>query len=355
MNNLTQNAFENQVLYCGIDVHKKSWKVCFRMSGLSLNVFSMDPDPKKLVEKVSRDYPGASYLAVYEAGFSGFWIQRTLAKQGMDCIVVHPADVPTTHKEKNSKSDRIDCRKLARELENGSLAPIFLPDEVQESFRVLIRHRPILVKEITRTKNRIKNFLYTNGISIPEKYHDGNWSNLFCQWLQQYQFPNPATQIAWDSLLRILLMYRQELKTILKATRELVKSNDELSALVQSLSSAPGIGFITATTFISEIMEMKRFDHQDQLACYVGLVPSVISSGEKSITKGITHRGNRRLRTILIEAAWIAARKDPTLTKKFGNCTYRSNKNKAIVAVAKRLLFRLRRLWIHHEMYRIAS
>ena len=82
-------SFKNQVIYCGIDVHKKSWKVCIRHYGMQLDNFSMNPDPQKLVEYLKRNYPGAKYRSVYEAGFSGFEAHRTLCKLGVENIVIY--------------------------------------------------------------------------------------------------------------------------------------------------------------------------------------------------------------------------------------------------------------------------
>ena len=96
---------------------------------MQLDNFSMNPDPQKLVEYLKRNYPEAEYRSVYEAGFSGFEAHRTLCKLGVKNIVINPADVPTSGRERNYKNDSIDSRKLARELENGSLTGIYIQKE----------------------------------------------------------------------------------------------------------------------------------------------------------------------------------------------------------------------------------
>jgi transposase len=120
-------SFENQVFYIGIDVHKRSWAVTIRMDGMVLKTYSMNPDPAELARSLKRNYPGGIYKTTYEAGFCGFWIHRDLLEHGIDNIVIHAADVPTTNKEKVNKTDKVDSKKLAKELENNNLNSIYVP------------------------------------------------------------------------------------------------------------------------------------------------------------------------------------------------------------------------------------
>ena len=93
-------SFKGQVIYCGIDVHKKSWHVTIRHCCHQIENFSMNPDPVELAKHLKRNYPEAEYRSVYEAGFSGYEAHRTLCRLGMKNIVINPADVPTSGKER---------------------------------------------------------------------------------------------------------------------------------------------------------------------------------------------------------------------------------------------------------------
>ena len=159
--------FKNQVFFIGIDVHAKQWTVTIRNEHLELKTFSMNPSPDELLKHMKRNYPGGVYKSVYEAGFCGFWIHRRLTELGIENIVVNPADVPTTNKEKDRKMDPVDSRKLARELLKGQLEGIYIPDEFHQQLRSLCRLRFQIVQNQTRVKNRIKCHLYNMGISIP--------------------------------------------------------------------------------------------------------------------------------------------------------------------------------------------
>ena len=97
-----------------------------------------------------KNFPGGSFSCAYEAGYSGFWIEEALRKEGVDCIVVNAADVPSKDKEKRYKTDRIDSRKIARCLRSGELEGIYCPSREELEDRSLLRTRQELVKQLTR-------------------------------------------------------------------------------------------------------------------------------------------------------------------------------------------------------------
>lgn len=95
--------FSGTTIYCGVDVHKKSWRVNIADSEFELEDFTQNPDAVLLHKHLTRCYPGASYKIGYEAGFSGFSMQRTLSQAGCECWVVNAADIPTSDKDKKQK------------------------------------------------------------------------------------------------------------------------------------------------------------------------------------------------------------------------------------------------------------
>lgn len=169
MEKCTKLDFTGQSIYVGLDVHKKSWSVSIFSEQCEHKKFTQDPVTDKLVHYLKRNFPGASYHAAYEVGFSGFWTQEQLRNQGVNCIVVHPADVPTTNKERTTKRDRVDCRKLARHLRNGDLRGIYVPSRPQLEDRSLIRTRQSVLRKQTRCKNQIKALLYFYGFFFPPR------------------------------------------------------------------------------------------------------------------------------------------------------------------------------------------
>ena len=117
----TRLDFAGQEIYVDLDTGKKSWKVCILTKEFEHKTFSQPPKPDTLIDYLRKHFPGARYLCVYEAGYFGFWIHDALRQHGVECVVTHPADVPTKDKERRNRNDTVDARKLARNLRNGEL------------------------------------------------------------------------------------------------------------------------------------------------------------------------------------------------------------------------------------------
>ena len=97
--------FTGQDIYVGLDTGKKSWKVCILTKDFEHKTFSKPPEPKVLVGYLRKHFPGAKYQCVYEAGYFGFWVHDALRQHGVECVVTHPADVPTKDKERRNRND----------------------------------------------------------------------------------------------------------------------------------------------------------------------------------------------------------------------------------------------------------
>lgn len=341
--------FKGQDFYIGIDVHKNNWKVTIRHNYMELKTFSMNPNPEELEKYMRKNYPNGIYHSVYEAGFCGFWIHRRLNSLGFDNRIVNAADVPTNNKEKDRKRDAIDSRKLARGLESRSLQGIYIPAEQQQALRSVARLYQQKVHQRKMTKQRIKSFLHFNGIPIPRRDEICHWSGRFIHYLKKLQFTQEEDNYCLQSLLSDLLQYRQECLAIIRYMRQISKD----IKIIGSLRSVPGIGFITAFMLYAELMDIRRFNNTDALACYVGIIPSVHSSDNKEKVKGITTRHNKYLRKLLIEASWIAVRNDPALTEAFTNYCKRMVKQKAIIRIARKLINRIRYVWLNEKFYQI--
>lgn len=347
-----QLDFSGQKIFCGIDVHKKSWKVCIRSEQMELKTFSQKPSALELVKHLRRNYPSANYQVVYEAGFCGFSPQREFSREEVNCMIVHPADVPTTDKEKQRKSDTIDCRKLSRILSDKKLNGIFIPDIEQQDDRSVIRTYQQFVKDQTRCKNRIKGWLNFQGISIPDDNEYKYWSNNFIKWLKELAL-TPSARISLDLLIQ---SYEQTRHMVLSATRQVraLSKQQRYKERINLLRSIPGIGEIAALLFATEIGDINRFKKFDQLCDYVGLVPKVHASGEHETVLGLTHRGHHELRETLIEASWVAIRLDPAMTMAFNEYTKTMKKNKAIIKIARKMLNRIRFVMKNQTAYVLA-
>lgn len=314
----------------------------------------MNPCAVELFNYLNKHYPNGTFKIVYEAGFAGFSPHRKLKKLGLNSIIVNPADIPSTGKEKSIKTDPSDSRKLARELEKGDLKPIYVPDIINEELRSLMRLRFRHVQTQTRIKNRIKGLLHSYGITIPIKFSSNSrWSFNFISWLQSIRFNSSAGNFTLNNLIEQLIQSRQHLKDVLKQLSKEAKK-DNIDHIISALCSIPGIAFINAMTLYTELIDINRFSNFDKLAAFVGLVPSIHASADTQYSKGISFRHNKFLRPLLIDAAWTAVRKDPAMTHKYYQLCKKMSKNRAIIRIAKKLLSRIKHVWQMQEDYKLS-
>jgi transposase len=345
--------FIGQNIYVGIDVHKKSWQVMICNETMELKNFSQPPQVEKLVSYLKTNYPNANYYSAYEAGFSGFWAHNELMIAGINNLIVNPADVPSTDKDKRQKRDPIDSRKIAKALRKGELESIHIPAPDLLADRSLVRTRTQLTRDLARTKNRIKSVLYFNGIVIPEGINDKNWSKSFLNWLKEI-CENNSTYL---SSLPFLMQEYHSLELLKKEITKQIKvlAETKYKKDMELIRSIPGIGIIGGITLLTELGDIKRFKRLDDLCGYVGLVPDIHGSGEKEYVKGITKRGNKSLQPILIECAWKAVKKDPALLMTYNKLIERMKGNKAIIRIARKLLSRIRWVLQNNQSYEIAT
>lgn len=332
--------FSNQDFYIGIDVHKKEWAVSVHSKDYELKSFVQPSDPIALIKHMQSNYPNGNYYSVYEAGFSGFWIHHTLIQYGFKNIVINPSDIPTTNKEKKSKTDKVDARKLSRNLRAKQLIPIYIPsDEIVEE-RYLLRQRKKLVQDITRQKNRIKTMLNFLGIKIPQEYDSPYWKKSFKEFLMDST--NYKTKSGHINIVAMLnsLTYTEHTKKELE--KEILRlSKEKYQKQVSYIKSISGIGLLGAMTIITEIVDIKRFRNLDSLYSYAGFIPTCHSSGENEYTGRITQRCNQYIRPIILQCAWRAVKVDTEMFYTFTELCKKMKKNKAIIRICRKLLSRV--------------
>lgn len=342
MTQFKQLDFSGTTIYCGVDVHKKNWRVNIQDCDFELEDFSQDADAAILYKHLNRKYPGATFKVCYEAGFSGFNTQRYLSSMGIDCMVINAADVSTTDKEKRQKNDKVDARKLCAHLQNKkSVKTIYIPEIHWEHGRSLVRTRARIVSNQTRCKNRIWQLLHFSGLRLPNNFEAGRyWSKNFIKELQALDCSTASLKTALQLYIKDYLQTRGLLLEATRAIRNLCRE-PEYKKYILLLRTIPAIGEINAAVILFELQDARRFKHLDQLCSYAGLVPNTSDSGDRHIPTGITNRTNQFLRVALIESSWSVIRKDPALLMKYKAYCRKMNKNKAIIRVAKHLLSRI--------------
>jgi transposase len=349
--NTNSNWFDNQNIYVGLDVHKKQWTVSIYAEEFEHKTFTQPPNAEPLYNYLRRNFPGANYFSAYEAGFCGYTPHRELCSLGINNIVINAADIPSSGKEKYTKTDGIDSRKIARELRAGHLKPIHVFEPNQEEIRTLSRVRFMLVKDHRKCKNRIKSLLMYYSLHIPLEFDNNNWSKAFQDWIKNIKMNTEAGKVALDSLLDDYQNKHQQILDVTRKLRKLIKQYDNHKYML--LRSIPGIGPLTAIALIAEIGDINRFKHLKHLSSYVGFIPFMRQSDENEFASGIHFRCNSFLRPLLVESAWMAVRSDPALLSYYQHHIVNSKPSKVIIKVARKLLNRIRFVLKNNIKYQV--
>jgi len=339
-------------LYVGIDVHKRQWSVSIFTSVIHHKTFSQAPRPEVLKVYLDKYFNDYQVICAYEACKFGFWIHRRFSAMGYQCLVVNPADIPTTNKESSEKTDPIDSRKIAKALQAGLLRAIHVPSEATIGERQLFRYRKKLWSDLVRVKNRIKDKLLFNGIDIPSEYDNPYWSKGFLSWLKSVEFPSSKTRLTLDFLLeQYEFIYRHFLKVSIEVRKlhKLPKYKADASRLRQ----IPGIGPLTSVQLLIEIEDINRFKNFNHFNGYIGLKPMVHSSGERDTKGYMTYRSHHALRSSLVECAWTAVQRDPVMLQTYEELVKKHTKKRAIVKIARKLASRVYRVLKQKEDYEI--
>lgn len=342
--------FTGQDIFCGLDVHKRQWKATVCSAHVIKRTVTINaPFVESLKKYLETNFTGGNFLVAYEAGFSGFWAQKELESVGIRTLVVNPADIPTSDKDRKHKDDVRDSRKIATSLRSGELEGIYVPQDQALSFRGLVRERETITKSEQKIKNQIRCHLDFCGINIPEEMSKRNWSARFIRWLYSIQSERK------DFKLKFQLMRLTEIKKIksemLNEIRNLMKM-PPYEFTTNILQSVPGVGIMVSMVLLSEIGDIHRFKKEDHLISYAGFIPTTKNSGDKERIGTMTSRKNKRINAVMIQAAWVAYKCDQELLAKYEGYRKRMGAQKAIVRIAKILLRRIYILWKRGELYR---
>ena len=345
------------VRFVGLDVHADSIAIAVAEPGRSEpGTLATIPNDRAMLLKRLRRL--GQVKCCYEAGPTGYGLQRVLTAEGIDCVVVAPSLVPTRAGER-VKTDRRDAVKLARFLRSGDLTEVYVPDEATEAMRDLERARDDAKKAERVARHQLGKFLLRH-----ERRYAGktSWTAKHLAWIRAQHFAHEAQQRVLEDYLRTVEDLSERVERLTKSIVELVEAWS-LRPLVKALQALRGINVISATVIAAELGELTRFESAPKLMGYLGLVPSEYSSGEGRRQGRITRAGNGHVRRILVEAAWayrfrarqsrdiasrsaavspevrrIAWRAQERLCAKYRRLTARGkNRNKTTAAIAREL------------------
>jgi transposase len=316
-------------------------------------------------------------VSCYEAGRDGFWLHRHLTSLGIRNYVVDPASIEVPRKGRRRKTDRLDVRMLLKSLLRFELcgdAKVWsvcrVPDVEVEDDRRLGREEERLKKEETAHRARIKALLATQGL-VHEIGRRG-----FLSWLQTAKalssgepIPSGLQAACRREYKRLQLVWEQQ-KEIQTERCEQLRAHLELHGdvaphacsgrarrhqMVLMLASIRSIGLTGAWSLTHELFGWRTFRRGKELGGAVGLTPTPYNSGASSVEQGISKAGNRRVRRLMIQTAWLWLRFQPNtgvsqwFQRRFGDGTKRQRRV-GIVAVARKLVVLLWRYLEHGEV-----
>jgi transposase len=300
------------------------------MSDLAKFLGPLEPDARQQSEPIQ---------VVLESTTNSRAIQRLLTQYGEEAGVDLTAEVLDARKiriiaESVCKCDRLDAKvlcELARS--NLKLPTCYMPDDEEFSLREHLRARTDLVRMRTMFKNRVHAVLHRRGILAPT-------ATLFTKMGRAYLGQLDLETEGREILDRFLALMDEIGRTIASSTYSLraLMRRPRWAKPAALLMTMPGIGLITAMTILAELGNLARFRSRAAVANYAGLVPVCRSSNDKRYSGGITHRGSKHLRAMLVEAAWMAVPRVPVYRAMFDRIAQKKNKLVAVTAVARRML-----------------
>lgn len=286
--------------FVGLDVHMESIAVGAAEAGRAPArlIGNISHDVPKLLKVLARHGEPRQVHVVYEAGPTGYGLQRQLAKHGYVCQVIAPALIPRRAGDR-VKTDRRDCVRLAELARAGELRAVWVPDPADEAIRDLARAREDAVNACTRAKRQLKGFLLRHDVRYPVR---NSWGKTLYHWLSTLNF-GPGAQTAFTEYIQAVATCEER---VVRLTDALVHSVEgwRFEPVVKALLALRGFDRINAIGVVAEVGDIGRFTHPRQLMGYLGLVPSERSSGERVARGSITKTGNAHARRLLTEAAW---------------------------------------------------
>jgi transposase len=291
-------------------------------------------------------------IVIQEAGLDGFWIHRVLQNEGIESHVVDPASISTSRRRRRAKTDRIDGEALLRALlaykrgEPRVCAMVKAPAPEEEDRRRLCRERKVLIAERVKHVNRIKGLLFSQGVSGYEPLRRDRRRRLDeLRTGDGRPLPKHLKAQISRELDRLELLLEQIKAAEIERDALLAAQQVAAPASAAMLLNIKGIGPEFAAILWSEGL-FRHFDNRRQIASYAGLAPTPWQSGSIDREQGVSKAGNPRLRTTLIQLAWLWLRHQPqsALALWFEDRVRRNggrHKKTTIVALARKLLVAL--------------
>ena len=328
----------------GVDVHKETSTVTGVCPKQIVKSATVPAEPASLAASVRRWWPGAPRASAYEAGFSACVRHRALTQAGISHIVVHPASLAVAAHDK-VKTDRRDSTRLAVDLADGRLRGSDVPTEEEELARLLPRTRAQLGEHRATRARQIKAKLHPFGLIAPSSRRLR--SHRYVRESEAWTLP-PALRASLQMLAEPGRFVTRQLLEMRRLLREQATAQ---AAIDPGYRSVPGIGEVVARTLAPALGDMSRLAHERALCSDTGLPPSAYAAGAAVRRGPLSRQGASRVRPLLVETAWRALPYDAVRQTMFERMAATRGKQRAIVAMARRLIGRIRACCRQGTMY----
>jgi len=330
--------------YIGIDVHQRDSQVCIVSPRGAVQLERRVRTSRERLTALLGERPPARILL--EASTDSEWVAQALEALGHDVIVADPnfAAMYAT-RSRRVKTDRRDARTLAEACRLGAYRPAHRTSAAQRAVRAELTVRDALVRTRTRAINVLRAVLRREGVRVPS-----GRAATFARRVEAVPLA-PDLQAVIAPLLAVLASLNQALRRVEQRLARGVRT----SPIGRRLCTVPGVGPVTAAAFVATLDDVGRFAQPAQVTAYVGLVPREYSSGEHQRRGPFTKAGDRRLRWLLVQAAWAYWRRRATAATALRLWTdrlaQRRGRFRAVVALARRLTRLLYALWRDGTVY----
>ena len=342
----------NEVTIVGCDLHDRTMllKVALGSNPSHEKKCWNDPEGRLAMVDYLMDFAMKHHskriVFVYEASGQGYGLCDLLRDYGIECWVLSPSRLPHSAKSKKNKTDSKDAQRLlelarAHVLAGNDLPVVWTPPQRLRDDRELMRARLETAEASTRIKLQVTSLLKRHGVALPDWFRKNrNWTKRFMNWLKEQA--KRMKDVVTPVVLAFVERFEMLTKQIADFDREVraLAHTDRYRAGVVAVCKLPGVGLITAMTYLTEMGDLTRFQNRRQVAAYLGLCPSSFESGEANDRKGhITRQGPSRVRKVLCQAAWTAIRMNKTMENTWiriqGNKPGRGKK--AVVGIMRKL------------------
>jgi transposase len=332
-------------VYVGIDVHKHYCQAALMDdSGQVVKELRFDNTSQGTSSLVTLARSIAPKVEAVVEPSANFWVRiyDRLEEEGVRVKLSNPLRTKAIA-EARVKTDRIDAKTLAYLLRGDLVAESYVPSRKNRERRALIRHRTSLIHMRVDIKNRIHALLDKHELTH-------NYTDLFgkqsLEWLHNLQLPTPDQQILQSSLQVVETLTEQIRSMDLQIAKD--ATSEEKTKLLMTM---PGVDYYAAMVLLSEIGDVHRFSSDEKLVSWVGLAPQVHQSGETSWTGHISRKGSKRARWILGQCAQSARQHDPRMREFYERIERKHGSQKAVVAVARKMLAIMYVMLIRNEPY----